>query len=78
MPSESRAQTQLRIIWTDDFLFMGASKERCGTLLRTFQDICTQLRVPLAEEKTEGPCQVITYLGLEIDAIRHEIRVPRH
>lgn len=62
--------------YLDDFLFIGPSLDQCAFLLASFKDICAQLRVPLAEEKTAGPCQVITYLGLEIDTIKRIIRVP--
>ena len=55
---------------------MGASFEECQSILRTFKSICDELGVPLAEEKTEGPHQVITYLGLDIDTVKREIRVP--
>ena len=32
--------------------------------------------MPLAVEKTLGPVQVITYLGLEIDTVSQQVRVP--
>ena len=63
--------------YLDDFLFVGRSKQQCNALLTSFRSCCAQLRVPLAEEKTEGPCQVITFLGLEIDTVHREVRVPQ-
>ena len=62
--------------YLDDFLFVGSSRSSCSTLLNTFTTICEELGVPLAHEKTEGPSQTITFLGLEIDTLRQEIRVP--
>ena len=47
-------------------------------LLQTFRVVRAQLWVPLAEEKTTGTCQTIIYLGLEIDSVKQEIRVPVH
>ena len=64
--------------YLEDFLFVGESASSCAALLQTFRDVWTQLRVPLAEEKTTGPCQTIIYLGLEIDCVKQEIRVPVH
>ena len=32
--------------------------------------------VPIAQDKTEGPSPVITYLGLEIDAKHAQVRIP--
>ena len=63
--------------YLDDFLFVGRSKQQCAAMFTSFWACCAQLRVPLAEEKTEGPCQVITFLGLEIDTVRREVRVPQ-
>ena len=62
--------------YLDDFLFVGPSSSSCLGLLRAFTLACGELGVPLASEKTEGPAQVITYLGLEIDALRAQVRVP--
>jgi hypothetical protein len=39
--------------------------------------MCNVLGVPLAQEKTEGPCTVLTFLGLEIDSIHQVVRVPQ-
>ena len=33
--------------------------------------------MPLAPEKIEGPCQVITYLGIEIDSVNMVARLPK-
>ena len=64
--------------YLDDFLFAGESASSCAALLQIFRAVCAQLRVPLAEEKTTGPCQTIIYLGLEIDSVKQQIRVPVH
>lgn len=38
-------------------------------LLVTFNDLARELRFPLADKKTEGPKQCLTFLDVEIDAI---------
>ena len=49
----------------------------CSNKLSTCKAICAELGVPLAEEKTLGPSTVITFfLGLELDAVKFEARLP--
>ena len=62
--------------YLDDFLFVGNSAASCASLLSAFSRICQVLGVPIAQEKTLGPVQAITYLGLEIDTVAQQIRVP--
>ena len=62
--------------YLDDFLFAGPFMHDCNRVLQTFREVSSQLGVPIAEEKTVGACQVITYLGLEIDTIQQQVRVP--
>lgn len=42
-----------------------------------FDNICTELNIPLAEDKTLGPVSVLTYLGLEIDTVNMHIKIPK-
>ena len=37
---------------------------------------CAELDVPLATEKLEGPSTTLTFLGVEIDTTKMEIRLP--
>lgn len=36
----------------------------------------THLGVPVTEQKIEGPSSIVTFLGVEIDATRLELRLP--
>ena len=38
--------------------------------------ICAQLGVTIAAHKTEGPTHVLTFLGIEVDTVEQEIRLP--
>ena len=49
----------------------------CGTHLRRFLDTCVDIAVPLASEKTEGPSQVLTFAGIELDCNKHEASLLR-
>ncbi|KAJ8306000.1 hypothetical protein KUTeg_016545 [Tegillarca granosa] len=54
--------------YLDDFLSVGrANSNECNQSMTLFTNICNELGVPLAYEKTIGPSPVLTFLGLEID-----------
>ena len=60
----------------DDFLFV-SSLRKCSTHLKTFQSLCQELGVPLAAHKTLGPSQTLTFVGIELDTIAMEARLPQ-
>lgn len=65
------------IHYLDDFLCIGPASSRiCSVLLATLQHIADRFGIPLANEKTEGPCKVITFLGIVIDSEAMECRLP--
>ena len=39
-------------------------------------DLCHHLGVPLAEENVEGPSTCLMYLGIIIDSVAGELRLP--
>lgn len=43
-----------------------------------FSDICKELGVPLAEDKSIGPVTVLTFLGLEINTEEMLIKIPQN
>ncbi|XP_072171827.1 uncharacterized protein [Diadema setosum] len=61
----------------DDFFFVGKAEAECMHLLCSFKGVCERFGVPIAAEKTEGPDTKITFLGLEIDSVEGQIRVPQ-
>lgn len=63
--------------YLDDFLFAGAANtNNCTYLMNCFMDICKEICVPLAENKTEGPKTLLTFLGLGIDTINMKVIIP--
>ena len=40
-------------------------------------DTCRELGVPLATHKSVGPTTCLTFLGIEIDTLAMELRLPR-
>lgn len=63
--------------YLDDFLFIGGEgTQECKEALGHFKELAQHLGVPLAPGKTEGPAQVLTFLGIELDTIKGESRLP--
>ena len=60
----------------DDFLIIAPGKDLCKMYLDRFLYICKQIGRPRAPSKTVGPLQVLTFLGLELDTIKYEARLP--
>lgn len=65
------------IHYLDDFLGGDKTYKLCQNLMSIVQNCLSKLKVPLAEEKTEGPSEVIVFLGLELDSVKMEVRIPR-
>ena len=64
--------------YIDDFLTVGAgASEECQHNLGLITTLCEELGVPLASDKVEGPLTTITFLGIEIDTKRMELRLPQ-
>ena len=61
----------------DDFLLLAHSLDKCKDDLAAFIDLCKQIGVPLAPDKTVGPQSSITFLGIVLDAVRMEARLPQ-
>jgi len=60
----------------DDFLFIEHTRYKCGRILLDFQLMCQDIGIPLAPDKTFGPDQIMLFLGLILDTIRMEARLP--
>jgi hypothetical protein len=57
-------------------LFGGdANTSHCHETLKTFQEVCKSWGVPLADDKTVEPVEVPTFLGVELDTIKMEMRL---
>ena len=62
--------------YVDDFVIVGPpGSAKCGNdlLVKT----CSDLGVLVAEDKTEGPATCLTVLGVEIDTLAMELRLPQ-
>jgi len=61
----------------DDFLIIAPSLHECQKALDHLLELCKDIGVPMADEKTEGPSHVLTFAGIELDCIKGEARLPR-
>ena len=62
--------------YLDDFLFVASSKVECQKHLQAFLNICQCLGVPIAPEKTTSQNTTVTFLGIELDTVKHMARLP--
>lgn len=60
----------------DDFLILSKSEATCQRNLDRFLALCKFVGVPMAPEKTFRPAKVMEFLGITIDLIRGELRLP--
>ena len=65
------------IHYLDDYFLAGPPGDpTCGLHLQRFLQVCLQLGAPIATQKIEGPTTIITFLGLELDSSKQQIRLP--
>ena len=63
--------------YLDDYITTGPpSSDACANNLDMLSKLCKRLGIPLAEDKTVGPTPKITFLGIEIDSVAQELRIP--
>lgn len=62
--------------YLDDFLFISGSKEQCDASVKTFEVMCKNIGVPIANHKTIRACQSITFLGLGLNTKDLSVYIP--
>eukprot|EP00731_Ephydatia_muelleri_P018931 Em0011g971a len=63
--------------YLDDFVVLGTpGTVECRSALDKLRSRCTDLGIPLAAHKCEGPSTSITFLGIFIDTATGELRLP--
>jgi len=61
----------------DDFLFMADTRSACLRDLQAFMELCHDLGVPIAPNKTMGPSTTLPFLGITLDTVAMEARLPQ-
>ena len=62
--------------YLDDFVFVAASMGDASTQKDILITTCTQLGIPLEMSKLEGPSTCLTFLGIEVDTVANQLRLP--
>ena len=63
--------------YIDDFVTVGApGSTECFTNARIMHEVCNTLGMPTEPDKDEGPATVLSFLGLELDTVAREVRLP--
>ena len=63
--------------YLDDFIIIGLpDSSECQDALAILDDVCIWLSVPLAEHKRDGPTTCIVFLGIVLDTVAGELRLP--
>lgn len=60
----------------DDFCISHRTHFLCHRDLQLFTQLCKQLGVPLSPEKTCGPATCLPFLGIELDTVASQARMP--
>ena len=60
----------------DDFLFIAKSKSDCQKALDIFLEICMDIGVPIAPDKTFSPTHKLTFLGIDLDTTNMISSIP--
>ena len=73
----TRQGTSFILHYLDGFLTLGPpASNTCEQNLSTIRKVCASLGIPLALEKVEGPSTALTFLGITLDTINMEARLP--
>ena len=63
--------------YLDDFFTIHRLKMVCSSIMLVFKLVCDQIGMPVSPDKSEGPTQLIEFLGLMIETIDMVVRIPR-
>ena len=63
--------------YLNDFIILAPPRSPCCQQdLSTLLEVCGELGVPIAGHKTEGPATCLVFLGIEVDTVANELRLP--
>ena len=72
-----RDGTQWVAHYIDDFITMGAPEtDECASNFAVMHAACERLGLPAEPDKDEGPATTISFLGIELDTVALECRLP--
>ena len=63
--------------YLDDYIIKGSPRStKCAEDLEKALTVCSKLGVPVASHKCVGPLTCITFLGIKVDTVALELRLP--
>ena len=74
--AENKLGISAMVHYLDDFLILAESKSKCTDDLQAFTEMCADIGVPLAPDKTVGATTELSFLGIELDTVQLEARLP--
>ena len=75
--AKSRGAAGLLRHYIYDFVTVGAAGTgECAHTMLKFKETSSMLGMPLDEKKEESPAEVLTFLGMELDSRKGEVRLP--
>ena len=66
----------VQVHYLDDFLFLEPPGSPGLLVMEMVSSLCSSLGVPLATHKTEGPSTCLVFLGILLDTVWWELRLP--
>ena len=63
--------------YLDDFIFWSSNHANCQHALDLAIHTATRLGLPVERAKVEGPATTLTFLGIEINTVSIELRLPQ-
>ncbi len=64
--------------YIDDFITVGREgSDECSQNFKLLKQVCQEVGMPTEPEKDEGPTTTLTFLGMELDSQKLEIRLPQ-
>ena len=64
------------VSYLDDHLIISDSVQEARDHLESFANIASLINLPLADDKTAGPATILEFLGIELDTMSREARLP--
>ena len=61
--------------YLDDFLFIAIARLICNSMIQQFYELCRELKVPIAIEKTDWASMLIVFLGILLDGKRFVLSI---
>ena len=65
------------IHYLDDFFTVNRYAQVCDQTMNVLKQVCKEIQMPIAPEKSEGPATVVEFLGLMIDTELMVFRIPQ-